>query len=440
MKKYLTMAIFAAAAISAYAEVSVADITARQRWPWNNLVDVDFTLSETAGEVYRVSLFAKSTVTGKTLPASTYVSEPMAKAGSNRVTWDFGADYPGFKSNDMKFGVSVACYTESSTPLYMVIDLSGGPDAAKYPVRYTMNAPEHIQGATGEKCQTTELWLRRVRRPSGSVVFGNSYKDDWNGSFYGTMSRDYWLGVFEVTQKQFELVMGNNPSYFTNPAGNGSRPVDGIVVQDDLIATARNPRHYPEENMASDRFFGKINIKAGLKLTLPSSIEWEWAASAGRTSIYDNWYSSDVASIMRYSGNSNKDNVAADSGLDTGTAAVGSYAPNAWGFYDLHGNVAEWMCESRNGWTNQGIAEYLAAYRTEKGDDSLGQSQENPIVDYDGENLDGVFFRQRGGSYADDASASWDKTSLWRWNDLGESGSWARLNKVGFRVAMPVGD
>ena len=440
MNKYLTMAILAVFGIAADAEVTISEVTARQRWPWNNLVDVDFTLSETAGEVYRVNLFAKSTTSDKTLPASTYACEPIARAGSNRITWDFGADYPGFKSNDMKFGVSVACYTESSTPLYMVIDLSGGPDAAKYPVRYTMNAPEHIQGATGEKCQTTELWLRRVRRPSGSVVFGNWYKDDWDGSFYGTMSRDYWLGVFEVTQKQFELVMGANPSYFTNPVGNGSRPVDRISVQDDLIATEKNPRHYPEVNMDSNRFFGKINIKAGLKLTLPSSIEWEWATSAGRTSIYGSWYSSDVASIMRYSGNSNMGNVAEDSGLDTGTAAVGSYAPNAWGFYDLHGNVAEWMCESRNKWTNEGIAWYLEAYRTEKGDDSLGKSQENPIVDYDGENLDGAYFRQRGGSYADNAGESWDKTSLWRWNDIGESGSGARSKKAGFRVAMPIGD
>ena len=436
-------------------DVAISGVKARQRWPWNNLVDVDFTLSAKAGETYRVAVEAKSASKGQTYVASTYVSDPIVKSGANRITWDFGADYPNLRATDMKFAVAVAPYTDASAPLYMVIDLSGGPDATSYPVRYTSEPPAHVQGATDEKCQTTELWLRRVRRPAKPVVFGTWLSSEealtkgWG--YYGMMSDDYWLGVFEVTQKQYNLVMGTWPSYFTREDCRASRPVEGIYVSSLLLPKNRNPRHYPEDILDPSCFFGKINAKTGLRLTLPSTMEIEWATRAGRCRG-EYYYSGDLNKVARCRNNSNPDLVpdqkneqgrydnnaqhqfCATFDLTIGTAAVGTYDPNAWGFYDLQGNVSEWLCESRNGWTDQGMAEYLATYRAEKGDETLGLTADNPIVDYDGENSDGLYFRSYGGCWN-----TWpDYMTIWRIN-VGESASWCNLSGSGFRVALPIG-
>ena len=168
MKKLV--AVFCLLPLLALQAVEISVVSAKQRWPWNNLVDIDFTVDAPAGEIYRAIIDAKSDSGGKVFSASTFTSDPMVKNGANRITWDFGADYPNVRVEDMKVTVSLAPYSEA-VPLYLKIDLSGGPDAAKYPVTYTFSAPPHVMGAADEPCQTTELWLRRIRNYEGPMVF-----------------------------------------------------------------------------------------------------------------------------------------------------------------------------------------------------------------------------------------------------------------------------
>lgn len=140
MKKIIASLFVAAMMLAEANAVTISGVKAQQRYPWNNLVDVDFTLTAPAGEAYRVELQAKQLSSGKVFAANSYASDPVAKSGSNRVTWDFGADYPNFKASDMSFAVAVAPYSDSAAPLYVVIDLSAGPDATKYPIRYVTQA------------------------------------------------------------------------------------------------------------------------------------------------------------------------------------------------------------------------------------------------------------------------------------------------------------
>ena len=202
----------ALASASAMAAVTVTDITARQRWPWNGLVDIDFTISgAAAGEVFAIDIDATAAGGATSLSAKTYTEEPIVGVGQNRVVWDLGADYPGFRANDFRVSVTATPISESR-PLYMKIDLSGGPDATKYPVTYTFTGPAHVMGAQDEPCQTTELWLRRIKPHPTAISFHRwSYSSTAPNSFYGKMTKDYYLGVFELTQRQYELVMGSNP-------------------------------------------------------------------------------------------------------------------------------------------------------------------------------------------------------------------------------------
>ncbi len=456
MKKYLTMAILAVFGIAAYAEVTISKVTARQRWPWNNLVDVDFTLSGTAGEVYRVNLFAKSTTSEKTLPASTYACEPIARAGSNRITWDFGADYPGFKSNDMKFGVSVACYTDSSTPLYVVIDLSGGPDAAKYPVRYTMQAPAHVQGATGEKCQTTELWLRRVKKTTQPELFFGFTEptDTTHGQYWGEITHDYYIGVFEVTQEQYARVTGEYPSYFAKEDCRASRPVENLVYSTQITGTGRNVRLSPE-TIAADSFLGKLRAKTGLPINVPTMAESLWAArgalvgfpAVGREYYWyyvkdgDGYRQTSLDEIARYSGNcgtytdqaNNEDGYRSRNTVDdasVATAPVGSYLPNALGLYDMIGNVKEYTVECASGWDQHATSYFAQKFRSE--DATLGMTKENPLRDYCGYDHDHLYQVVYGPSFR-------EGDSLWNVY-ISESGNWCALRECGIRLMFAVGE
>ena len=133
---------------SANADPSISNVSARQRWPWNSLVDVDFSVDgAAAGEAYAVSVSGTAIIGGKdaTFYAKTFATEPIAKSGANRVVWDFGADYPDTKVDDLLVTVTATPFSDT-TPLYLVVDVSGGASAAKWPFHYTTTAPVHTAG------------------------------------------------------------------------------------------------------------------------------------------------------------------------------------------------------------------------------------------------------------------------------------------------------
>ncbi|MBP5671628.1 MAG: SUMF1/EgtB/PvdO family nonheme iron enzyme [Victivallales bacterium] len=158
--------------------------------------------------------------------------------------------------------------------------------------------------------------LKMVKIKPGS--FTNT---DVNKTF--TLTRDYWLGVYEVTQEQYKAVMGNNPSF--NDKG-GKYPVETVKWTD------------------ADAFCRKLNEKCeaqlpkGYRFDLPTEAQWEYACRAGTTTDYHFGNGID----------SSKANYDHDGALseridrkDT-TREVGSYQPNAGGLYEMHGNVMEW--------------------------------------------------------------------------------------------------
>ena len=131
------------------------------------------------------------------------------------------------------------------------------------------------------------------------------------------ISRGFWLGKYEVTQGEWEAVMGSNPSQHT---GDSRRPVEHVSWYD------------------VHEFIGRLNDAAGDSLyRLPSEAEWEYACRAGSTTRFS--FGDDESQLTDYAwyyGNAR--NVGEDY-----THAVGTKLPNAWGLYDMHGNVWEWV-------------------------------------------------------------------------------------------------
>ncbi len=146
-----------------------------------------------------------------------------------------------------------------------------------------------------------------------------------------TLTKPFWIGVFEVTQKQYQLVVGSNPALYKGD----KRPVEKLWWSD-----VRGDGDWPSSKaVAGNSFMGRLRARTGLPFDLPTEAQWEYACRAGTTSKYNNGGNSesDLKKLARYYGNRSNDNLY--------TMPVGSYLPNAWGLYDMHGNVYEWCLD-----------------------------------------------------------------------------------------------
>ncbi len=243
--------------------------------------------------------------------------------------------------------------------LYMVIDLSGGTNATHFSVTYLDAVPE---GGWTDEYKTTKLVLRRIE--AGTFMMGlhsNECVEAYNVGCAGylhkvTLTKPFYEGVFEVTQKQWELVMGNNPSKYEGE----TRAVHNVAFTD--IRGATKGIMYPiTSEVDSASFIGILRAKTGLsRIDLPTEAQWEYACRAGTDTGLNNGKNVTVPSdyehltpscpnfdeVGYYIANCQTNFHAVAYWRDSyGPRVVGSFKPNAWGLYDCHGNVAEWCLD-----------------------------------------------------------------------------------------------
>lgn len=223
---------------------------------------------------------------------------------------------------------------------FLVVDLSGGTNATSYPVSYLSDVPA---GGWTDEYKTTKLVLRKVRE--GSFWMGSPVDEigRWDGCetrHHVTISRGFYTGVFEVTQKQWELVLGTNVAQHLG----GARPIERVSYNDIRGADAGSA--FPVNNeVDSMSFLGVLRSKTGLDgFDLPTEAQFEYTCRAetdsslnsGKNLEMADAYSASLAELGRYAGNQTD-----DFAYEQHTV-VGSYLPNRWGLYDMHGNVWEW--------------------------------------------------------------------------------------------------
>ena len=231
----------------------------------------------------------------------------------------------------------------------MIIDLQGGVDTEHYPVSYRSTPPAY--GWTDEY-KTTKLVLRKI--PAGTFMMGSPADElgrwDDETQHQVTLTKDFYVGVFEVTQKQWERVMGSWPSTFYNASYRDARPVE-TVSYDDIRGSGAGAGWPANNAVDADSFLGRLRAKTGLALDLPTEAQWEYACRAGTTTalnsgknLTDTWECPNMAEVGRYWYNGGGGS-SWDGDTSGGTAKVGSYLPNQWGLYDMHGNVWEWCLD-----------------------------------------------------------------------------------------------
>jgi len=219
--------------------------------------------------------------------------------------------------------------------------------------------------------------LEMVLIPAGTFMMGSPESEknrgDWEGPQHKvTITKPFFMGKYEVTQAQWQAVMGNNPAHFKGI----NNPVEQVSWDD------------------CQAFIKKLNQINQGTFRLPTEAEWEYACRAGTTTRFywgNDLFEIRIGEYAWYANNSGKNN-----------HEVGIKKPNAWGLYDMSGNIWEW-CQ-----------DWYGSYSF--------MSQNNPTSANSGE-----YRVYRGGGWGNIAGDCRSADRLWGWPDNGSS-----LN--GFRV------
>ena len=227
------------------------------------------------------------------------------------------------------------------TAQYAVADLSAGP-TGPWPVTELDKAPDDL--LKNDAWRTNKILLRRV--PAGKFVMGSPATDDaaeqcayWyhapDKQHTVTLTKAFYVTVFPTTQEQWSRVMGSNPSYF---ADNAKRPVETVSWND------IRGGNWPVGEVDAKSFIGRLRKGSSQPFDLPTEAQWEYACRAGTTRALNDPSAnkgegadcSDTAldKIAWFEGNSQRQ-----------THDVGLKLPNAWGLYDMCGNVSQWCLD-----------------------------------------------------------------------------------------------
>ena len=343
------------------------------------------------------------------------VNKVVRKVGETcQITWRAKEVWPDHRVSGKAAKAVVTAWSLQSPPDYMVVDMTHTSNVVFY------SCAEAVPGGvTNDLYKTDRLVMRRIhaagnRFQMGSLVGESNRTASYEVPHDVTFTNDYYIGIYPLTQKQLFLVQGVAPSQFYGCKNWQMRPAEtfyyGILrgTADANRWSSLNPSH--EVNMTSGYYLGSFRRFTGLELDIPTEAQWEIACRAGTRSAFNDGTDSMDAVGWNSSNWSNDRNCASNE-----THVVGLLKPNAWGLYDMHGNVGE-MCLD---WFSKG--DYFS---------DGTEAVEPPGSDASREGGNGVNYRVvRGGNWNAAASAARSSSKGFRtfWADGADATLGARL-------------
>jgi formylglycine-generating enzyme required for sulfatase activity len=321
-----------------------------------------------------VSLPVVFKVSGPVIASTTYASAIM-RNGENTVMWLPVTDAVSY---NIYYGTSAGITKSNSTKItgvtspYIHQNLTNG--TAYYYVVTAVDANSESEvsmevNATplAPSAGTTEVELGDgvsmdfVLINNGSFVMGQADgSDDEKPTRTVTLTKSFYMGKYEVTQEQYQKLMGESPSYYT-PANSYSdtsnHPVEKVNWVDAVrfcnalsVSQNRTPCYTkncnPDIPKATNSFSGYIDCDWSANgYRLPTEAEWEYSARAGTNTNYTWGNAEDEATLKANSWcayNADSENWTDPHAVEDGTQSVGQKPANAWELHDMLGNVAEW--------------------------------------------------------------------------------------------------
>ena len=449
--KVLSWGLALAAACSASGATIVKQIV-RQQWPWHEKVRIEYLLDCEPDEACVVDV-AIEDASGARIPASSLSFSGAVganvSAGLNVIEWDPAcAGLDGSLPELCKFKLSVR---HPIGPKYLILDVSeGNGETAVYSWRgaesYTFTNPVANKDALNTPCLASEIVFRRVE--AGTYVMGSPESELGRGGneqqHIVILTNDFYLAVLPTTQEHWAKVSAEGaiptPSYSrTAPAQN----ISWAQLRNTPVATT---------GVAPDSWLGRLRAKTtgglelpeGYVLDLPTEAQWEYACRAGTTTAWNSGAGADyypswdvkygeakaVTNTIEQACDHNFDALGA-TGMYKGNASYSdpnqgfrvqggavrlfgnTLVPNAWGFYEMHGNVQELTA--------------TAAWAS--GDVTAQTFDGSPEVEPRGGSRNYVM--TRGGSWLDKASDC-RAASRSNWLSYTQQGQ----TKIGFRLAI----
>ena len=291
-------------------------------------------------------------------PSAVGAVNQLMQPGAHRFTWVADVDWPGHVISSPSVEIVVKAAATNDPPDYMMIRL----DSSSLSRKYYDKVEDVPGGITNHLYKSRVLAMRRIHAAGRTfrqgLVLPESNRGAANMGRLVAFSEDYYIGVYELTVRQYELMVPSGTWWKTYC--DAMRSQIGETVYAALTGTSEydearamggpTPRYYflgnsasyiwPECDYAvqSNLAMGKIRTATGIpKMYLPTSAQWEFACRAGSTTAFAN-NQTNIAGLGWCSANNSED----PHWVSGAPHAVGMLKPNAWGLYDMHGNVLEY--------------------------------------------------------------------------------------------------
>lgn len=384
LTKVITASVAACFAFGALADdPQISKVTVRQRWPWSKLVDIDYVLTADSTQSVGVAVQAFDGDTPLSLSLHSLSGDLYSvQRGTRRIVWDpMVTDYTNNRALT-KFTVQLAV---TNVATYLIVDMDTGTIT---PYDCGTNL---MTEATNDLYKSSKMLFRRI--PVGTYTMGNVTNAVRSREV--TISKDFYIGVYEVTRTQWGKIMGvpsvtgtravRGPTYYDvrEVPGTNAAMSDAVIGTGYDGSSAMSPEWPQSSAVGSASFMGQLRAKTHKTwFDLPTAAQWEYACRAGTTTDYNNGknavtnpatgFDMTLGTLAWYNANT-----------PNNASIVGSKLPNAWGLYDMHGDLEEWCLD----WYSSVNDPTSGSYSTTAQTDPVGPSSGSTRV-------------LRGGGYA----------------------------------------